>query len=454
MSAVVLRGDAAHLPLPDASVDLIVTSPPYFGQRDYRDGGKSLAGQIGSEEKPADYIAALLRCTAEWARVLKPGGSIFVNLGDKYSQRTQTRRSSHQPGIFPDKFEEFGESWAERAAKGATRMPWQNVINDDGDWVAEKSLMQLPQRYSIGCTDQLGLILRRDIIWSKTSGMPESVADRCHSRHEYLFHLVKQSRYFTAADEIREPHKMRPQRRPSGHKQRPQLGTLPAQTYSTSQRDEPGVDGHPLGAMPGSVWEMNVTPLVVPDHVAHARCCGGDKREGCKDGLDHHAAFPFDLPRRAILGWSPSGICLDCGEGRRPVAKRELIALRPGDEPGRNSLNGEGLHGADRRAGTHVVSRSTITGYACACTEAYGSDLEAAPPTRPAVVLDPFGGTGTTALVADVLGRIGITVDRSMDYAHLARWRTRDPGERARALGVPKPPPIPEGQMDLFGESA
>ena len=69
-----------------------------------------------------------------------------------------------------------------------------------------------------------------------------------------------------------------------------------------------------------------------------------------------------------------------------------------------------------------------------------------APPTRPAVVVDPFGGTGTAALVADVLGRTGITVDRSADYCRLARWRTRDPAERARALGVPKPPPVPEGQ--------
>jgi hypothetical protein len=71
-------------------------------------------------------------------------------------------------------------------------------------------------------------------------------------------------------------------------------------------------------------------------------------------------------------------------------------------------------------------------------------------PTRPAVVLDPFGGTGTTALVADMLGRTGVTVDRSADYCRIARWRTTDPGERARALGVPKPLPVPVGQGSLF----
>jgi len=75
------------------------------------------------------------------------------------------------------------------------------------------------------------------------------------------------------------------------------------------------------------------------------------------------------------------------------------------------------------------------------------------PPTRPARVVDPFGGTGTTGVVADVLGRTGITLDRSADYCRLARWRCSDPGERARALGVPKPPKQVDGQATLFEET-
>ncbi len=85
MTAVVLRGDARRLPLPDASVDLIVTSPPYFGLRSYTDDGAHYDGQIGSEATPAEWLAAMVACTAEWVRVLKPSGSIFVNLGDKYN---------------------------------------------------------------------------------------------------------------------------------------------------------------------------------------------------------------------------------------------------------------------------------------------------------------------------------------------------------------------------------
>src|SRR5690606_21681073 len=83
-SAIVIRGDASALPLPDARVDLVVTSPPYYALRAYQDGGQTCGGQIGSGPTPAEYLAALLDCTREWVRVLKPAGSMWVNLGDKY----------------------------------------------------------------------------------------------------------------------------------------------------------------------------------------------------------------------------------------------------------------------------------------------------------------------------------------------------------------------------------
>ena len=145
-------------------------------------------------------------------------------------------------------------------------------------------------------------------------------------------------------------------------------------------------------------------------------------------------SYPPELARRIVLGWSPPGICTACGEGRRPVSVSRIT----GDRGGRqfNPTSGNiGVLGKER-----VYN---VTGYACACPDASA-------PTRPAVVLDPFAGTGTTMLVASVHGRTGIGVDRSADYCRLAQWRTADPGERARALGVPKPPPVPEGQGSLF----
>ena len=82
---VVIRADARTLPLPDGCADLIVTSPPYFGLRSYTDDGAHYGGQIGSEATPAEWLAALVACTREWVRVLKPSGSLFVNLYDKYA---------------------------------------------------------------------------------------------------------------------------------------------------------------------------------------------------------------------------------------------------------------------------------------------------------------------------------------------------------------------------------
>ena len=104
-------------------------------------------------------------------------------------------------------------------------------------------------------------------------------------------------------------------------------------------------------------------------------------------------------------------------------------------------LTNYGKGGSVKRFGDGT--EATITGYACACPDTTA-------PTRPAVVLDPFAGTGTTMLAASVLGRIGVGVDRSADYCKLARWRTADPGERCRVIGAPKPPPVADGQGDLF----
>lgn len=330
MSATIIRGDARHLPLPDESVDLIVTSPPYWMLRDYQDGDASMAGQIGSESTPWGYLGSLWECTAEWVRVLKPTGSIFINLGDKYANRTRGAWRGSSDGL----------TW--RGDSPSYVRPKD---------LPEKSLIGLPWRYAIGCIDQLGLILRSEIIWDKPTPLPESVTDRVCRSHEQWFHFTRQQRYFADLDAIREPHTA--PRRKAGATA---FGARDASIIRTATGDYVGPN--PRGKLPDTVWTIPAQPLHVPDELA----------------VDHKAAFPVEWPRRLILGWSPDG-------GR---------------------------------------------------------------------IVDPFGGTGTTALVADVLGRRGISVDRSADYCRLAAWRTTDPGERARALGLPKPPKPMDGQGDLF----
>ena len=393
MSVTILRADARMLPLADESVDLIVSSPPYWSLRAYQDNGETYDGQIGAEATPGEFVDALIDCTREWMRVLKPSGSMWINLGDKYNAYNGNRGE--------------GTIQANGVRQGAPKGHGLDVKD-----VRAKSLIGIPWRYAIRCIDDLGLILRAEVIWSKPNGLPESVTDRVRRSHETWLHFTKEPRYFSAVDEIREEH-IAPGRQ-AGKNALSGMQTI--RPRGVSDPSEP----NPLGKLPGSVWTIATQPLTVPAHL----------------GIDHFAAFPMEFPRRIIRGWSPSGVCVECGEGRRPVSERTIT----GDRGGRK-FNVLTPDSTTARLGTE--GHHEITGYACACPEPTAA-------TTPAVVLDPFGGTGTTALVASVLGRHGVSVDMSADYCRLATWRTTDPDQIARAMRVDKPARQVDGQADLF----
>lgn len=469
MSVVILRGDARALPLPDASVDLLVTSPPYWSLRDYRDGGESLDGQIGSEATPSEYVDALLECTAEWARVLKPSGSMFVVLGDKHSTG-----SSGMSAL---------ADWSAQFASGGahTQVPARQRSKPVAGF-PRKSLLLLPHRYAIGCIDKLDLIVRAEIAWDKVNPLPDSTKDRVGRSHEMVFHLVKQPTYYSATDEIREPQV----RSWTPGRNGGRGGWDRGDHLNAGMAD---AAPHPLGRIPGSVWQIPTAPLVVPPEL----------------GIAHYAAFPPELVRRIVLGWSPAGICDACGQGRRPVTDRRVWFDRARDQDhasdiARRVVNRATMTGGTARSTLNGQTARNITGYVCACTpytdhpdrrrstvtpsrskgrghqendlragavgsRHHGNDWpERLPvrdyhfdqwepaPTRPALVVDQFAGTGTSGMVADVLGRDAVLVDRSRDYCRLAEWRVSDPGERARALGVPKPPKQVDGQASLFEE--
>ena len=303
MSATVLHGNALALPVADASVDLIVTSPPYFGLRSYQDGGQHYAGQIGAEATPTEFVDALIAATREMARVLKPTGSIFVNLGDK---------------------------------------------------VVRKGLLNLPHRYAIRCADDLLLTQRQELIWHKPTGLPVSPKDRAETTHETWFHFVKAQRYFANMDNLREPHAGRTHELAAFDARRAVEGRafkqVEPRSVEADRRKTFQPPPNPLGKLPGSVWTVPTQPLYIPPHL----------------NVRHFAAFPMEWPRRFIKGWCPPD----------------------------------------------------------------------------GVVLDPFGGTGTTATVAHALGRHGITVDLSHDYCRVAQWRTTDPAQLAKAAQAPKPRPV------------
>ena len=333
--AALVRSDATAIPLGDETVDAIITSPPYFALRSYQDGGEHYDGQIGSEATPTAFLEALWAVTAECWRVLKPTGSLFVNLGDKYCGYTGTKGA--QPRSLT------GE-------RGDTALVPNGPVSAPSVYgVRSKSLMGLPWRYAIGCIDGQadpdgrGWVLRSEIVWSKPNGLPESVTDRVRRSHEQWFHLTKEGRYYSNVDEVREEHAERTHEQHAidvraglGGSVGGFRGTGVEGRRERSSTPEP----NPLGKLPGSVWTVPTQPLIVPDWL----------------DVDHFAAFPTEWPRRLILGWTPPD----------------------------------------------------------------------------GVVLDPFGGTGTTAMVARALGRYGVSCDLSADYQRLAKWRIWQSGQAAR----------------------
>lgn len=168
------QADAAALPIASRSVDLVVTSPPYLGIRDYGN-----PCEIGAEATPQAFVKALTDVTAELARALKPRGSIFVNLGDSYAAYNANR----------------GDGQLQTNA-GQSRPSLPRGLSGGGA-VRNKSLMLVPERYRIACVDELRLIARAVIVWRKRPSMPAGrLRDRVRTVHEDWVHLTLTDRYY------------------------------------------------------------------------------------------------------------------------------------------------------------------------------------------------------------------------------------------------------------------
>lgn len=181
----VYLGDALDVlrQFPDESIDCCVTSPPYFGLRDYGSDG-----QIGLEQSPEDYIAKLVDVFREVRRCLKNDGTLWVNTGDTYATGSAARRQqSKNPGV------------------GANNEKAQNSVPRVGtpSGCKTKDLIGIPWMLAFALRSD-GWYLRQDIIWAKPNPMPESVTDRCVKSHEYIFLLAKSERYYFDHEAIQE----------------------------------------------------------------------------------------------------------------------------------------------------------------------------------------------------------------------------------------------------------
>jgi len=449
---IVLVGDcrATLAQLPAQSVHCVVTSPPYLGLRDY-----GVEGQIGLEQSVAEHIAVMVEVFREVRRVLRDDGTLWLNYGDAYASSVN------------------GRSAADTKAAGGDDRTFRDKPLDTvkASGLKPKDLMMLPARLALALQDD-GWYLRSDIIWAKPNPMPESAEDRPTSAHEHLFLFAKSERYFYDADAIRTAAKSSsPLKTPEGWATSGAHSAV-ADSPNAQRRNERQTDkqrGHSRrhagfndrwdgmsrdeqqakGANARNVWTIATEPF------AGEFCTGcrgyfegkGKKRiraekikaddgsvttrRHCPCGrldawLSHFATFPRELARRAILAGAPTRVCSTCCA---PYVRQSEKTFEPQADvsPAKRRRSAAAMDASRRDGGTERGSTTRKTlGFApsCECVN---------PQPAPAVVLDPFGGAGTTAIVAYETGRDATLCELNADYAAMARERI----ERARARGVP-----------------
>jgi DNA modification methylase len=310
------------------SVDFCMTSPPYWGHRDYRVDG------IGLEVKPQDYIDALLQVFAEVHRVLKPTGSFWLNLGDAY------------------------------ASKGLVGIPW---------------------RVALRLIDDLGFVLRNDVIWHKVKGGMDQSKDKLRNVHEYVFHFTKQKKYYYDADALRSKPRAAEIKNGrvisatgvSGIRYRRQI------ELSTALSDKEKINAlaalerelHRVAIGEGSDFRMIIRGAQRATHSDHERV-SGRARELVEKGFYFLRYHPNGAKMSDVWEIMPE----DTKRGHRHFAAYpEDLCKRP---------------------------------IACSC-----------PPAG--IVLDPFCGTGTTMRVAKSLGRRSIGIDLSPEFIEISEERCR-----------------------------
>lgn len=284
----IIRGSADHVldTLPEAGVDCIVTSPPYWGQRFYGEEANQLWagdpgclhdfdgnwvcrcgawwGQLGLEPHPRLYLQHLWGLFDKCRRVLSDTGTLWVNLGDTYYGGDTTRSDVHS------------RRNRNHAAKVSGRKRDTKGLDD---WCRPKQLLLVPSHFAIGMCER-GWILRNDIAWLKGNPRPEPVADRFIPSYEHVFLFVKRRRYYLDLDAVRVP-----------------------------KRETKEDEGSSLGKNPGDVWRVDTRTF-----------------RGA-----HYAVFPPDLPRAMIKAGVPERVCTACRRPYRTIWEPQTEKSRPGN---------------------------------------------------------------------------------------------------------------------------
>ena len=393
-------GDALKMlkKMPDKSVHCCVTSPPYWNLRDY-----GVDGQIGLENTPKKFINTLVKVFREVKRVLRDDGTLWINIGDSYASR-EKNRTEKQAG-------------AGSNIQGSLSSQKQSLVQKTKivDGLKQKDLVGIPWMLAFALRRD-GWYLRQDIIWHKTTSMPESVTDRCTKNHEYIFLLSKSPKYYydhvAIMQEAKNPanswkgssfdkgktgavmDEYRNGVRKSGNKER-KTGKDRGCPDNTGSNVCSNVPWEGVKANKRSVW--SVTP------------------RGFKES--HFATFPPELIIDCIkAGTSEYGCCSDCGA---PYVRKFSKKLVPTSKAAYNSkIDSRDIQADAKDAGSnrmkdghksgHINEIETISWQrACICRN------HTVVPCR---VLDCFSGAGTTPIVAQKLGRDWYAIDLNKSY--------------------------------------
>ena len=372
----IYHGDSWELAstLAPQSIHTIVTSPPYWGLRDYGE-----PGQFGLESTPEEYVARLVDLFALLRPALRDDGTVWLNLGDSFASSTSNN------GGYSEKSTLAGftsPNTKGRQANGA------GDVRKLSHGLKAKDLVGIPWRVAFALQAD-GWYLRSDIIWHKPNPMPESVTDRPTKAHEYLFLLSKKARYYYDAEAIKEPVS--------------EVSLARAEYGWDCDRDSTknasmGGEGihvekmgsrfvNPSGRNKRTVWTIPTRPF----------------------SQAHFAVFPPDLIRPCILAGAPEKCCPECGAPYERVVEHTPMEFRP-----------SARQAEKHDAGLVTALHGTLLKPATTKTLGYKPTCEHDHDPIGGIVLDPFMGSGTTAEVARSLGRKAVGFELNAEYIDIA----------------------------------
>jgi len=360
------NGDALTVlkTLPEKSVQCCVSSPPYWGLRNYQ-----VDGQLGLEKTPDEYVAKMVEIFREVKRVLRDDGTLFLNLGDSYFGSGQG----------------YGDTKTTNKGHNGSRERIKPVWEDCG--LKPKDLVGIPWLVAFALRND-GWYLRSDIIWSKPNPMPESVTDRPTKAHEYIFLLTKSAKYFYDAEAVRED--WADERKGNPGCPSPKAAKIPGQsahTFGTKEWRSNGLSGRNKR----TVWEIATQPY--------------------KNA--HFAVFPEKLVEPCVkAGTSEKGACPDCGAPWERVVER--IATNHISRQDRQNATGGAVTGGVGKNFPDVESKTLGWQPTCKC----GRE-----DTVPCVTLDPFSGAGTVGVVCKHFKREFIGIELNPEYVTMAEKR-------------------------------